>query len=91
MIAFTIPSDLVYGLAFVFFAAIAAGADLLAMGVASFGHLKGIHYQNQHDVGPYMMEVDGDRLPIYRAYETDDDERLVREINLYWLELRVLG
>jgi len=58
------------------------GADLLAMGVASFGHLKGIHYQNQHDVGPYMMGVDEGKLPIYRAYETDAEERLVREFVL---------
>ena len=59
-----------------------AGADLMALGVASFGHLGGVHYQNQADVGPYMREVDAGRLPIYRAYETDAEEQLVREFIL---------
>lgn len=59
-----------------------SGADLLATGVASFGHLSGVHYQNQADVGPYMMEVDEGKLPIYRAYQTNAEERLVREFIL---------
>ena len=29
------------------------GADMLALGVASFGHLRGTHYQNEKDFGPY--------------------------------------
>ena len=29
-----------------------AGADLLSLGVASFGHIGGTHYQNQHDFAP---------------------------------------
>ncbi|MEM7699931.1 MAG: radical SAM protein, partial [Verrucomicrobiota bacterium] len=48
------------------------GADLLSAGVASFGHLGGVHYQNQADVGPYMVELDKGNLPIFRAYETDN-------------------
>jgi oxygen-independent coproporphyrinogen-3 oxidase len=59
-----------------------AGADLLSLGVASFGHFGGIHYQNQADVGPYMMELDAGKLPIFRAYPTDEEERLVREFIL---------
>ncbi|MEM8955247.1 MAG: coproporphyrinogen-III oxidase family protein [Verrucomicrobiota bacterium] len=59
-----------------------AGADLLSLGVASFGHFGGIHYQNQADVGPYMMELDAERLPVYRAYPTAHEERLVREFVL---------
>src|SRR6266550_8109123 len=31
-----------------------AGADLLALGVASFVHIGGTHYQNQHDFDPYV-------------------------------------
>ncbi|MEM9281401.1 MAG: coproporphyrinogen-III oxidase family protein [Verrucomicrobiota bacterium] len=58
------------------------GADLLSAGVASFGHLGGIHYQNQADVGPYMTEVDQGGLPIFRAYETSHEERFVREFVL---------
>ncbi len=58
------------------------GADLLSAGVASFGHFGGVHYQNQADVAPYMTEVDGGGLPIYRAYRTNHEERFVREFVL---------
>ena len=58
------------------------GADLLSCGVASFGHLGGVHYQNQADVGPYMQAVDADKFAIYRAYETTPDDRFVREFIL---------
>ncbi|MEM1444191.1 MAG: coproporphyrinogen-III oxidase family protein, partial [Verrucomicrobiota bacterium] len=58
------------------------GADLLSAGVASFGHFGGVHYQNNADVGPYMTEVDSGGLPIFRAYETNHDERFVREFVL---------
>jgi oxygen-independent coproporphyrinogen III oxidase len=58
------------------------GADLLSAGVASFGHFGGVHYQNQADVGPYMMELDKGELPIYRAYPTNHEERCIREFIL---------
>jgi oxygen-independent coproporphyrinogen-3 oxidase len=58
------------------------GADLLSCGVASFGHLGGVHYQNQADVGPYMQAVDAGRLPIFRAYQTTHEDRFVREFIL---------
>lgn len=58
------------------------GADLLSAGVASFGHFGGVHYQNQADVGPYMIEVDKGNLPIFRAYETNNEERFIREFVL---------
>lgn len=58
------------------------GADLLSYGVASFGHLGGVHYQNQADVGPYMQEIDKGGFAIYRAYQTNAEERFVREFIL---------
>ena len=58
------------------------GADLLSAGVASFGEFGGVHYQNQADVGPYMMEVDAGNLPIFRAYPTNEEERFIREFIL---------
>lgn len=67
---------------FVYRDALWEGADLLPLGVASFGHLGGIHLQNQADVGPYMMEVDAGKMPIFRAYETNEEERLIREFIL---------
>lgn len=59
-----------------------SGSDLLSAGVASFGELGGIHYQNQADVGPYMMALDKGELPIYRAYPTNHEERFIREFIL---------
>lgn len=58
------------------------GADLLSCGVASFGHLGGVHYQNQADVGPYMQAIDAGQSVIYRAYEATHDDRFVREFIL---------
>ncbi len=58
------------------------GADLLSCGVASFGHLGGVHYQNQAEVGPYMEAVDAGQMPIFRAYATSEEERFIREFVL---------
>ena len=59
-----------------------AGADLLAVGVASFGHIGGTHYQNHHDFDPYVEQLNNGELPIYRALTPSDDERLIREFVL---------
>ena len=59
-----------------------AGADLLALGVASFGHIGGTHYQNQHDFDPYVKLLESGQLPIFRALTPTDDERLIREFVL---------
>jgi oxygen-independent coproporphyrinogen III oxidase len=59
-----------------------AGADLLALGVASCGHIGGTHYQNQHDFEPYVNALTDGQLPIYRALTPTEDERLIREVVL---------
>lgn len=59
-----------------------AGADLLSLGVASFGSIGGTHYQNQHDFDPYLAAVDAGRLPVYRALTPTPEERLIREFIL---------
>jgi oxygen-independent coproporphyrinogen-3 oxidase len=59
-----------------------AGADLLSLGVASFGHIGGTHYQNQHDFDPYVEQVRRGELPVYRALTPSDDERFIREFIL---------
>jgi oxygen-independent coproporphyrinogen III oxidase len=59
-----------------------AGADLLSLGVASFGHIGGVHYQNHHDFDVYVSRVEAGELPIYRALTPSDDERLIREFIL---------
>ena len=59
-----------------------AGADLIGLGVASFGHIGGTHYQNQHDFEPYLRAVEEGRLPIHRALTPTPEERLIREFVL---------
>src|SRR5687768_12400116 len=59
-----------------------AGADLLSLGVASFGHINGTHYQNQHDFAPYVEKVNAGEFPVFRALTPTDDERLIREFVL---------
>ncbi len=67
---------------FIYRDALWGGADMLGTGVASFGHIGGVHVQNQHDIGPYLDQVTAGELPIYRAYPTDGEERLIREFIL---------
>jgi len=59
-----------------------AGADLLSVGVASFGHIGGVHYQNHADFDPYVAHVNAGELPIFRALTPTDDERFIREFIL---------
>lgn len=58
------------------------GADLLALGVASFSHIGGTHFQNEHHNEPYLARVSQGKLPIYRALRTTAEERLIRELIL---------
>jgi oxygen-independent coproporphyrinogen III oxidase len=59
-----------------------AGADLLGLGVASFGHVQGIHFQNEHDFEPYVKALHEGRLPVFRALVPNEEERLIRELVL---------
>jgi len=58
------------------------GADLLGLGVASFGHINGVHYQNQHDMDGYLSALEKGDLPVYRAMVPDEEETLIREFVL---------
>jgi len=59
-----------------------SGADILSIGVASFGHLNGVHYQNHHDFQPYVDAVNAGKLPVYRALRPSAEERYIREFML---------
>src|SRR3954463_1562102 len=58
------------------------GADLVATGVASFGHFQGVHYQNMDRWEDYIASLDRDELPIHRALPVSDHQRLIREMIL---------
>jgi oxygen-independent coproporphyrinogen-3 oxidase len=59
-----------------------AGADLLSLGVASFGHIGGTHYQNHHEFEAYLAPLTEGRLPVFRALTPTDEERYLREFIL---------
>jgi oxygen-independent coproporphyrinogen-3 oxidase len=58
------------------------GADMLSLGVSSFGHFQGTHYQNEKDMGPYLDRVGQGELPIHRALTMTDEEKFLREVIL---------
>jgi oxygen-independent coproporphyrinogen-3 oxidase len=58
------------------------GADMIGLGVASFSHVGGTHFQNRHDFDPYIASIENGELPIFRALTPTQDERLIRELIL---------
>lgn len=72
-----------------------AGADLLATGIASFGHVSGVHYQNLPEWSAYVDPLlkEG-RLPLGRALRPTQHQLLVRQLILQlkrgYLDIREL-
>jgi oxygen-independent coproporphyrinogen-3 oxidase len=66
------------------------GSDLLATGVASFGHVSGVHYQNKADWGDYIADLQAGKLPLWRAMRPTKHQLLIREMILLlkkgWLD-----
>ncbi len=66
------------------------GSDLLATGVASFGHASGVHYQNEPDWAGYVGRLEQGELPLHRGMKPTPHQLLVREMILQlkkgWLD-----
>ena len=58
------------------------GADMVGLGVASFGHVNGVHMQNLDTWETYSEAVNRDEIPLHRAYRPTDEERMIRELVL---------
>ena len=58
------------------------GADLVGLGVASFGHVNGVHLQNLDRWETYRDAVQADQLPLSRGYRPNPEERMIREFIL---------
>ena len=43
------------------------GSDLLATGIASFGHVSGVHYQNHPEWEQYCGALEAGELPLSRG------------------------
>lgn len=59
------------------------GSDLLATGIASFGHVSGVHYQNKADMQEYKADLlERGELPLGRAMRPTQHQLLIREMIL---------
>ena len=58
------------------------GADLLGLGVASFGHINGVHVQNLDTWPRYQEAIERGEIPHGRAYRPTNEERMIREFVL---------
>jgi oxygen-independent coproporphyrinogen III oxidase len=58
------------------------GADMFGTGVASFGHVNGVHLQNVDQWEQYIESLDAGRLPLGRALRVEPRELLIREMIL---------
>lgn len=58
------------------------GADMAGLGVASFGHVNGVHVQNKDTWEAYSESVLRGELPLGRAYRPTPEERMRREFIL---------
>ncbi len=58
------------------------GADLIATGVASFGHISGVHYQNNAEWAGYLGSLENGELPLYRGMKPTPHQLLIREMIL---------
>jgi oxygen-independent coproporphyrinogen-3 oxidase len=67
---------------FVYRDALWHGADMFGTGVASFGHLHGVHVQNVDRWEDYVAMLDRGELPLHRALPTTPHQRLIREMIL---------
>ncbi len=67
---------------FVYREALWRGADMFGTGVASFGHLNGVHLQNVDTWEQYIEKLNNNEIPLGRAFPTTERDRLIREVVL---------
>ena len=67
---------------FIYRDALWSGADLIGLGVASFSHVAGTHFQNITEFSQYLEAIQRGELPISRAMTTTEEERMIREFIL---------
>jgi oxygen-independent coproporphyrinogen-3 oxidase len=58
------------------------GADMFGTGVASFGHVHGVHLQNVDSWEEYVGHIDRGELPLGRALPVQPHQLLIREMIL---------
>jgi oxygen-independent coproporphyrinogen-3 oxidase len=79
--AYTMVKDPARG-KFVYRDALWHGADMFGTGVASFGHVSGVHVQNVDRWEDYVAMLDRGEIPLGRALPVEPRQRLLREMML---------
>jgi oxygen-independent coproporphyrinogen-3 oxidase len=67
---------------FIYRDALWGGADLLGLGVASFSHASGVHYQNLTEIDDYTAAIKSGKMPTKRSFRTTEEQRMIREFIL---------
>jgi oxygen-independent coproporphyrinogen-3 oxidase len=62
------------------------GSDIIPLGVSSFGHFQGIHYQNVDRLEDYLEKIENGESPINRAMAPTAHQKLIREFILQMKE-----
>ena len=58
------------------------GGDMIGLGVSSFSHFDGVHFQNAPRYEDYLKGLEGDQLPLWRALRLTPKQKLIREMIL---------
>jgi oxygen-independent coproporphyrinogen III oxidase len=67
---------------FIYTDALWHGGDMIGLGVSSFSHFGGVHFQNAHSFEEYLSLIEQDKLPLLRALTLTAKQKLIREMIL---------
>jgi oxygen-independent coproporphyrinogen-3 oxidase len=67
---------------FIYTDALWHGGDMIGLGVSSFSHFGGVHFQNAHSFEEYLALLDKGELPLLRALTLTPKQKLIREMVL---------
>jgi oxygen-independent coproporphyrinogen-3 oxidase len=67
---------------FIYTDALWHGGDMIGLGVSSFSHFGGVHFQNAHNFEEYLALLERDQLPLLRALTLTPKQKLIREMIL---------
>ena len=67
---------------FIYTDALWHGGDMIGLGVSSFSHFGGVHFQNVHSFEEYVRILETGDLPLLRALPLSPKQMLIREMVL---------
>jgi oxygen-independent coproporphyrinogen-3 oxidase len=67
---------------FIYTDALWHGGDMIGLGVSSFSHFDGVHFQNAPSYADYLRVLETEQLPLWRALTLTPKQKLIREMIL---------